>query len=121
MIQLNTSDFEIEFNNLYAISHIFVTARKKFMYFWEYLLRILNTEHFSFIFQWLAVFVVWKMSGSGRGSKKGGGGGGMPAFSDLIALGSGKSGSASGGGAGTCCYGHYKMVLFFTAYIRKAG
>ena len=41
------------------------------------------------------------MSGSGRGSKKGGGGGGMPAFSDLIALGSGKSGSTSGGGAGT--------------------
>ena len=47
------------------------------------------------------------MSGSGRGSKKGGGGGGMPAFSDLIALGSGKSGSASAGGAGIYCYyGH---------------
>ena len=58
------------------------------------------------------------MSGSGRGSKKGGGGGGMPAFSDLIALGSGKSGSGSAGGAGIYCYyGHYKMVLFFTAYV----
>ena len=59
MIQLNTSDFEIELNNLYAISHIFVTAKKVRVFL---RIRATYSQHFTF-------FVYFSVTGSFRGMK----------------------------------------------------